>query len=210
MRTMKKAANRLKIFEVALLLSVAVFLITGAMALQTQDALADKVVRLHVLANSDAETDQALKLEVRDAVLEVAETLLKQSENRWEAEHLLRGELAELERIAAETIAKAGYNYPVTVELTDTDFPTREYDGFTLPAGEYLALRVLIGEAKGQNWWCVVFPPLCAAASTDVSVAAFDAGLTEKEVGLITEENQGYVLKFKAVEFWETVKGRFA
>ena len=87
-------------------------------------------------------------------------------------------------------------------------FPTKVYDGFTLPAGEYLALRVVIGKGAGQNWWCVVFPPLCTAAASDVSETAMAAGLSEADVGLITEEDSGYVLKFKCVELWEQIKGR--
>ena len=209
MKTAEKPSNQLKWFEIALMLAAAAFLVTGALAHGTQQQLADKVVRLHVLANSDSEADQALKLRVRDAVLERTETLLEQSADRREAEGLLRGELLELERIAAEEIAAEGYHYPVTVELENTDFPTKEYDGFTLPAGEYLALRVIIGEGQGQNWWCVVFPPLCTAASADVPASALAAGFSEEEVNLITEENQGYVLKFKAVEWWETLKEKW-
>ena len=185
------------------MVGLAIFLGSGVLALRTQDELADKVVRLHVLANSDSEEDQALKLKVRDVVLERATAILKPSTNR------LRGELLELERIAAEEIAAEEYNYPVTVELENSDFPTKEYDGFTLPAGEYLALRVIIGEGQGQNWWCVVFPPLCTAASADVPASALAAGFSEEEVNLITEENQGYVLKFKAVEWWETLKEKW-
>ena len=205
----KEHGYKLKFFEIALLIGLAVFLTSGALALRTQDELADKVVRLHVLANSDSEEDQALKLRVRDAVLEQATAILEQSADRREAESRLRGQLLELERIAAKEIAAEGYDYPVTVNLENTDFPTKEYDGFTLPAGEYLALRVIIGEGKGQNWWCVVFPPLCTAASADVPASALAAGCSEEEVSLITEENQGYVLKFKAVEWWETLKEKW-
>lgn len=209
MKTAVKSANKLKLIEIALLIGLAVFLASGALALRTQDALADKVVRLHVLANSDSEEDQALKLRVRDVVLERATELLEQSADRREAEGLLRGNLLELERIAAEEIKVCGYDYPVTAELTDTEFPTKEYDGFTLPAGEYLALRIVIGEGGGRNWWCVVFPPLCTAASADVPTSALAAGLSEGQVGLITEENRGYVLKFKTVEWWETIREKF-
>ena len=205
----KEHGYKLKFFEIALLIGLAVFLTSGALALRTQDELADKVVRLHVLANSDSEEDQALKLRVRDAVLEQATAILEQSADRREAESRLRGQLLELERIAAKEIAAEGYDYPVTVNLENTDFPTKEDDGFTLPAGEYLALRVIIGEGKGQNWWCVVFPPLCTAASADVPASALAAGFSEEEVSLITEENQGYVLKFKAVEWWETLKEKW-
>ena len=205
----KQHVYQLRTVEIALMVGLAIFLGSGVLALRTQDELADKVVRLHVLANSDSEEDQALKLKVRDVVLERATAILEQSDDRREAESRLRGELLELERIAAEEIAAEGYNYPVTVELENTDFPTKEYDGFTLPAGEYLALRVIIGEGQGQNWWCVVFPPLCTAASADVPASALAAGFSEEEVNLITEENQGYVLKFKAVEWWETLKEKW-
>ena len=202
----KRTRRTLRIVELALLLGTAVFLLTGAWALNTQRDLADRVVRLHVLANSDSEEDQALKLLVRDAVLERATALLEQTESRAEAEALLRESLPELETIAEETVRANGYSYAVTAELEDTSFPTKEYDGFSLPAGEYLALRILIGEGAGQNWWCVVFPPLCTAASADVPETALAAGLTEDQVGLMTEEDSGYVLKFKAVEWWEQLK----
>ena len=209
MKTKVKAGNRLKIWEIALLLGVAVCLLSGARALHTQDELADKVVRLHVLANSDSEEDQALKLQVRDAVLDRAEDLLAQPSSRAEAEGKLRGQLLEFERLAEAVVREAGDDYEVTAELTDTEFPTREYEDFTLPAGEYLALRILIGDAAGRNWWCVVFPPLCTAASADVPASALAAGFTEDEVRLITEEDRGYVLKFKAVEFWETLREKW-
>ena len=202
----KRTRRTLRIVELALLLGTAVFLLTGAWALNTQRDLADRVVRLHVLANSDSEEDQALKLLVRDAVLERATALLEQTESRAEAEALLRESLPELETIAEETVRANGYSYAVTAELEDTSFPTKEYDGFSLPAGEYLALRILIGEGAGQNWWCVVFPPLCTAASADVPETALAAGLTEDQVGLMTEEDSGYVLKFKAMEWWEQLK----
>ncbi|WP_295744847.1 stage II sporulation protein R [uncultured Oscillibacter sp.] len=206
MKTKIVPENRLKCIEIALLIGLAVFLISGGLALRTQTRLADRVVRLHVLANSDGEEDQALKLLVRDRVLAQATELLTQAKDRTEAETLLREELPELEALAVRELRANGCAYPVTAELTDTEFPTREYDGFTLPAGEYLALRVVIGEGAGRNWWCVVFPPLCTAASADVPAAALSAGLSEEQVGLITEEDQGYVLKFKAVEWWEQVR----
>ena len=208
MKTAESSKNKLKLFEIALLAGLAVFLASGGLALRAQAQLADRVVRLHVLANSDGEEDQALKLLVRDRVLARATELLTRAGDRTEAESLLRAALPELEALAARELRANGCDYPVTAELTDTEFPTREYDGFTLPAGEYLALRVVIGEGAGRNWWCVVFPPLCTAASADVPAAALAAGLTEEQVGLITEEDRGYVLKFKAVEWWEEIRAR--
>lgn len=209
---MKTAAKRerktLRMVELALLLGAAVFLLSGIWALNTQRDLADRVVRLHVLANSDTEEDQALKLLVRDAVLERATEILEQSEDRESAEALLRESLPELEALAGETVRANGYDYAVTAELEDTSFPTKEYDGFALPAGEYLALRILIGEGAGQNWWCVVFPPLClGSVSETTQETALEAGLTENQVSLMTGEDEGYVVKFKAVELLEQFKG---
>ena len=198
-----------KKLELAILLGLSVTLLWGAVSLHRQETLSRKMIRLHVIANSDSDADQALKLRVRDAVLEQATAILERSADRREAESRLRGQLLELERTAEKEIQTAGYSYPVTVKLENTDFPTKEYGGFTLPAGEYLALRVIIGEGQGKNWWCVVFPPLCTAVSADVPASALAAGFDQEEVSLITEENQGYVLKFKAVEWWETLKKKW-
>lgn len=189
--------KRIHPIEVFLMVFAALVLTSGAVALHTQSELADKVIRLHVLANSDSEADQALKLRVRDTVLKRATELLAGAESRSDAKKRLNAALPELKSAAECTVA-------------ETAFPTREYDGFSLPAGEYLALRVLIGDAAGKNWWCVVFPPLCTTAAADVPAAALSAGLSEDEVALITEADEGYVLKFKTVELWEKLKARLA
>ena len=209
MRTINRTKSRLHAVELLLLTAVGVFLLSGALSLQTQSALADKVVRLHVLANSDSEADQSLKLTVRDAVLAETEVLLEGVENRDTAAQVLRAQLPQLRRTAERTMAEQGSHYPVEVRLETAEFPTKTYDGFALPAGEYLALRVLIGEAAGQNWWCVVFPPLCSAAASEVGETAVAAGLSGEQVRLITEE-EGYVLKFKCVELWQQLRSRFS
>ena len=209
MRTINRTKSRLHAVELLLLAAVGVFLLSGALSLQTQSALADKVVRLHVLANSDSEADQFLKLTVRDAVLAETEVLLEGVENRDTAARVLRAQLPQLRRTAERTMAEQGSHYPVEVRLETAEFPTKTYDGFALPAGEYLALRVLIGEAAGQNWWCVVFPPLCSAAASEVGETAVAAGLSGEQVRLITEE-EGYVLKFKCVELWQQLRSRFS
>ena len=200
--------QRLHPIELTLMIVAALALTSGAVALRTQSQLAEKVVRLHVLANSDSEEDQALKLKVRDAVLEQASEPLRGADSQAEASRRLTDILPELEETARAVITANGYDYSVRAELAETSFPTKEYDGFALPAGEYLALRVLIGEAAGQNWWCVVFPPLCTAAASDVPTVALDAGLTDQEVALIMEADEGYILKFKSVELWQTLKAK--
>ena len=200
------ARKSVRILEISLAIGLACGLIWGALSMRSQQTLADRVVRLHILANSDSSDDQSLKLWVRDAILERAEEVLENTSDRKQAEAALRAALPELQALAAAEIEAHGHSYPVRAELTHTAFPTRAYEGFTLPAGEYLALRLIIGEGAGHNWWCVVFPPLCAAATGDVAQTAMAAGLSEEDVRLITEDGNGYVLKFKSIEIWEGIK----
>ena len=201
------SSKTLRRWELALLIGVALAALLGARLDGAQAALADQVIRLHVLANSDSAEDQALKLQVRDRILAEAETYLTPGITRDETEELLRAHLYDLAAAGAEVVGAAGCDYPVTASLVHNYwFPTKTYTDFALPAGQYTALRIEIGEGAGQNWWCVVFPPLCTAASADVPETALAAGLTEDQVSLMTEEDSGYVLKFKAVEWWEQLR----
>lgn len=201
---MKRAAK----LELALLIGLSLSLLWGTWADRTQQELSEKVLRLHVLANSDSAEDQALKLKVRDSVVEKASEILTGCPDRESAEQRLTEALPELEEAARKRIAAEGETQRVTAELRPTRFPTREYESFTLPAGEYLALRVVIGQGAGHNWWCVVFPPLCAETTSDLAETAMAAGLTEDEVALITESD-GYQLKLKALELWEKLRSLF-
>ena len=203
---MGKKQNTLRCGEIALMVALAVTLLWGVWSLQEQDGLERKMIRLHVIANSDAQDDQALKLQVRDAVLAQATDLLQQSRDMVDAQRKLSLALPAIETAAREKVVAEGYDYAVAARLEQAEFPTKEYDGFALPAGEYLALRVVIGEGAGQNWWCVVFPPLCTAAATDIEETAIATGLGEEDISLITEENQGYVLKFRSLELWESLR----
>lgn len=203
---MYKYQNKLHPVEIALLLALALTALWGAWSLQRQDQLEQKMIRLHVIANSDEEADQALKLQVRDRVLTLAEGILRRSDTREEAMAELQAALPTVEKAAAEEIAKQGYDYSVKVRLEPAEFPHKTYDGFALPAGEYMALRVVIGEGRGQNWWCVVFPPLCTTAASDRNETAIAAGWEQDDLGLVTEEDTGYVLKFRSVELWETIR----
>ena len=198
--------KRWKKWELALLLGLCAALMWGAWSAQRQDTLARKMIRLHVIANSDSDADQALKLQVRDKVLNFTENVLQCSDDMEDAQERLRDALGRIENIARREIVSQGYDYPVRAQLTSTEFPKKEYDGFSLPAGEYMALRLVIGEGEGQNWWCVVYPPLCTAAAADMPETAVRAGLTDDDVGLITEEDGGYVLKFRSLELWEQLR----
>ena len=197
---------KLKYWEIALALALAITAIWGAWSLQRQDALEQKMIRLHVIANSDTDEDRELKLQVRDDVLAQATKILESSDNMAQAEKKISAALPEIENTAAAEITARGYDYPVAARLEETEFPTKEYDGFSLPGGKYLALRVIIGEGKGHNWWCVVYPPLCTTAATDLPKTAIAAGLGEDDLSLITEENTGYELKFRSLELWESFR----
>ena len=163
------------------------------------------VLRLHVLANSDSEEDQALKLKVRDAVLEKSSALLKNITTREAAEKIISQNLYILEKAALDTIISEGYDYPVSIELSEEEYPTKNYESCSFPAGRYLSLRIKIGEAKGQNWWCVLFPPLCLSAATDKD-AFTSVGITDSQYQIITESNKPkYKIKFKILESFSEV-----
>lgn len=198
--------NKLRRWELALLVGTALAALwCGALGAE-QDALAEKVVRLHVVANSDSQADQALKLKVRDAVLAEATPYLT-GLNRREAVEALEDRLPAIARAAAEVVEREGYSYPVTASLREETFPTKRYDDFALPGGGYTALRLEIGTGAGRNWWCVVFPPLCMSSVEEVAAGSWgESGLTAEDVALITGESEGYVVKFKAMELWESFK----
>ena len=186
---------------IAVLALLAALTATAAALQGEQQALAGKLVRLHVVANSDSEEDQALKLRVRDAVLAATSGL--------EAEDL-ESALPQIEAAARTCLREQGSGDAVTVTLGDERFPTRLYENFALPAGVYRSLRVTIGAGEGHNWWCVAFPSICfRATAADVQEAAVSAGFTRDEVRLITGDGGGYILKFKILELLERLKVRF-
>lgn len=197
---------RIKKWEFALVLALVATLLCGSALSREQDALSDKLIRLHVVANSDAAHDQELKLRVRDAVLAALAPQLDGVTDADAARAIVAEQLPLVEAAAREEILRSGYSYNVCASLRTEAFPTRRYDSFSLPAGSYEALRVEIGGASGQNWWCVVFPPLCAELSVgDEDESAVFALLEDEEVKLITEED-GYVVRFRAMELLGKLK----
>ena len=165
--------------------------------------LYDSVLRLHVLANSDSEDDQALKLKVRDSVAALTAELTAESTDLDTACAVIEASLPLIEERARETLRENGCDLPVQVELGYEKYPTKSYESICFPAGEYRSLRVLIGEAEGQNWWCVLFPQLClGASSTSEAESAFIAvGLTPEQYRVVTRtEEPRYKLRFKILE----------
>lgn len=136
-------------------------LLVNAKRSEMQGELAEQVFRFHVLANSDSEEDQALKMKVKEAIIAYMKQELPQSDSVETTKKWARENLVQIEQVAAEIIAEEGYEYSVKAEVTTCDFPDKTYGDITFPAGEYEALRIEIGQAKGQNWWCVLYPNLC-------------------------------------------------
>ena len=199
--------RKLKRWEVALMIGLMVAVLAGAWLGEEQTALADKVIRLHVIANSDSGADQALKLAVRDRVLEAAEGLYPPDADLEQAWAVLEENLEALAAAGQAEVETRGYGYPVTARLERCWFLTKEYGDFALPAGTYEALRVVIGDGAGENWWCVAFPPLCLGAASETVDEAAQAGLfTDGQAKLIRQE-EGYVLKFKCLELLGQLQG---
>ena len=166
--------------------------------------LPENVVRLHVVANSDSEEDQSVKLLVRDAVLEEAAKWYGGAQSMEEASSQLCTHLQSLGETARTTLAENGMEYSAKVEMTDMYFSTRDYGTFRLPAGRYRTLRVTLGEGQGKNWWCVVFPSLCLpAAGEEQSDLLLSLPESERE---IVENPEQFQVKFKAVELWESLR----
>jgi len=195
---------KFRIWETALLVLAAGFLLLGSVAQATAENLSGDFLRLHVIAHSDSDYDQQLKLLVRDAILAYSETLLSPELSLADCEALLSERLDELESLAAQVLRDNGCELPVAAGIADAHFPTKHYGDFALPAGTYRALRIVIGAGGGENWWCVVFPPLCFGAVTEQSTAeqAMSYGVDPQNAALISGENEGYILKFKCLELW--------
>ena len=170
------------------------------------DDLKTNVLRLHIIANSDSDLDQALKLKIRDRILENSNNVFEESDDIKSALLNAQKNTDYFESIANSVIKEEGFCYKSKVRVGKSYFETREYDEFTLPAGNYNSLIVTVGEGKGKNWWCVVFPEICLpAASNKASLS--DA--VSKESAEIAESAPKYVMRFKAVEIYEDIKKLF-
>lgn len=177
--------------------------------------IADSVFRLHILANSDSEEDQSLKLKVRDNILEYMKEISSDASSKEEIMTIMEENLDAFEGIALETINAEGYDYDVNLEIGNFDFPTKTYGDISLPAGMYDALRVEIGEAKGHNWWCVMFPTLCfvdvsSGILDEDSKEVLESNLNDEEYDLVSSDSVGINFKFKIVEFFDDIRVNLA
>lgn len=194
------------------------FLFTTVSAISYVNAvssnIASNIFRLHVIANSDSPDDQNLKYIVRDAVIKHVNTIGENAKSKEELISLLN--LNDIQRIAKQTILDEGYNYDVNVEIGNFDFPTKTYGDISFPAGNYDALRIKIGESSGQNWWCVMFPPLCfidvsSGIVPNSSKEQLESNMGSEEYKLVSDTNNSEIsFKFKLVEFFQNISTQLA
>lgn len=198
-----------------LLIAVSLTLLIGLLPVHGENGIYDSVVRLHVLANSDSEEDQELKLKVRDRVVELTAELLKDCRTRSEAVKVIEESLDVFRDEGESVLLENGSEHGVTVTLCEEYYPTRLYEGAAFPSGDYLSLQIKIGEAEGKNWWCVLFPPICLSAARgqdSLEESFIAAGLTPEQYRIITEtrgnENGGkYEIRFKILEIFKEIVG---
>lgn len=172
--------------------------------IKTSESISQEVFRLHILANSDSDEDQSLKLKVRDKILTKSESLFINCKNLNDVINVSKNNIDYFEKLANECIKENGYNYETKVYVDKEYFNTREYEKITLPSGVYNALKIEIGEAKGHNWWCVMFPAICLPAVSDDEINRI---LNEDEIELINNNNK-YEIRFKIVEIYEKIKSK--
>lgn len=172
--------------------------------IETSENISDQVFRLHILANSDSAEDQQLKLKVRDEILKKGETVFASSNSLEETIELCKNNIALFQQTAEQCLKDNGSDYEVKVYVDKEYFNTREYDEITFPSGIYNALKIEIGQGKGHNWWCVMFPAICLSSVTDDELNKY---LSEDEQKLVNSDSK-YEVRFKIVEIYEKVKSK--
>lgn len=170
------------------------------------DQLRKGVLRLHIIANSDSQADQALKLAVRDEILKNSTNVFKNCNSVDDAIVTAGNNIDAINKIANQVVKEKGFNYSANVSVSDQRFDTREYQNFTLPAGTYKSLVIRLGDAKGKNWWCVVFPCVCVPGATDSSLS----DTVPQQAVNVAQNAQEYEIKFKTVEIYEKIKQIFS
>ncbi len=192
----------MKILLTTLLMTV---LMSGVGLESTCAQLKEDVLRLHILANSDSPFDQELKMQVRDSIIEEISPLYDGVTTKAEAISITQRNLDVIVQVAADVIAQHNSDYSIAAEITKEHFDTRHYDKFTMPAGMYDTLLIKIGEGKGKNWWCVMYPTLCVGASSNFTMKE---NLSDDAYSLITEDD--FVFKFKFIEYFEKISTFFS
>ena len=212
---MKKKLNFILILTLLIFLYIVLLSFNYSQAISYN--LSDSAFRLHIIANSDSSADQELKLKVRDKIIEYMNTLTSNSSDKKDVISIVNNHLDSFKEIALNTIKENGYNYDVNIEIGNFHFPTKSYGDISFPAGNYDALKIEIGDAIGQNWWCVLFPPLCFVNSStgvvpDDSKNTLKENINSESYEIISEGNNSndntsdIKIKFKIIEFFNNFR----
>ena len=211
---MKKKLNFIFILTILVFIYIALLSFNYSKAVSSN--LSDSVFRLHIIANSDSSADQELKLKVRDNIINYMNTLTSSSSDKKDVISMVNNHLDSFKEIALNTIKENGYNYDVNIEIGNFHFPTKSYGDISFPAGNYNALKIEIGDAIGQNWWCVLFPPLCFVNSStgvvpDDSKNTLKENINSESYEIISEGNKSnntsdIKIKFKIIEFFNNFR----
>lgn len=206
-----KHINRARFFALVMSL-ILIFTLLISYARATGSDISNSVLRLHILANSNTDADQQLKLAVRNKVLAETKDIFQNARSAKEAARLAEENSALIQSIAEDEIQNHGFDYPVTVSVEKAAFPTKTYGKFALPSGKYTAVRIKIGEANGENWWCVMYPPLCFAdgviTASDDAKSVLAQSLSEDSYNLVTGKDGGAIpveIRFKIVEIFQNL-----
>lgn len=197
------------IFIFSVVLGALILAIIGGLRAEISEDLEiyEKTLRLHIPANSDGKDDQELKLKVRDAVINLLSEPLSECKTKEEAEAVAKRMTPIIKQTAERVISENGKDYCASVTLTEEYYPKKQYDGITLPAGKYASLKIELGKAEGQNWWCVLFPQVCTGTARAEETLA-EVGFTSNQIHLLTDQEKGeYKVKFKIVEIIKRLFG---
>ena len=204
----ERTASVLKHLSKAILTALFLSFIFTQIFFNTQcEDIPNHVIRLHILANSDSEQDQNLKIQLRDYILYNSRSLFENAENKQEAEHIVKANMSKILADAQDYVHSLGYDYRVSGKLeNNVYFGTRKYESFTLPSGNYTALRIIIGKGQGHNWWCVMFPPLCFSAAEKQNEGKTLSDVLSEDEYYITQSSEQYEYKFKIAEIYNDIK----
>ncbi len=200
--------KKINIYRLSVVIFTLVLIVSAVTyAKITQSEIAAQVLRLHVIANSDSESDQRLKIAVRNRILSEAADLFENTSSAAEAAKVAEEKLEYLTEIARDEVKKQGFSYPVSVKIGKVAFPVKFYDDIMLPSGQYTALQITIGDGEGRNWWCVMYPPMCSldGITSDNSRSTLKDALSENDFNMVSSNGKGAQIRFKIVDLINSV-----
>lgn len=201
--------KKIKFFNISIIIALIITMVLSNFTVFAKECnnIRKNVLRLHIIANSDSEFDQSVKLKIRDQILLESGDIFGDSKDITVAKENVTNNIEKIESIANKVLSENGVSMVATATVCNMFFNTKKYEKFTMPAGKYDALRITIGEAKGKNWWCVLYPALCIPAASENTI---DEAFSPEEQEVVTSQKPEYEIKFASVEIWEKIVNFFS